>query len=349
MKRAILALLSVQVLSFALTLWASLNIALGANPESLQSLDALAPLFALLLVAFWFGRRGSYRAGVLVALPNIAFWVLMHVFVSTRFEFEFWRDGFTQLSFAHLSWWMLAVLVTLAGAFAGAKMKSKAALFASLPLALLLVSGAQLLTPRDKEALYESDGTSVRVFSFDLQKVDFGLDDADCADAKPFDNRNTTWLSRAMPRVWSSIAASEKQEPLCVVNGGFFGATSPLLAQHEAPLRSQGRSLYDVQTLQNDWPKQNATLVWKRDNGRTEPQIIGGASFNELRSFEGALGGVRVLICNGQSQILNPGMGGTTLKCSRTSLAWNTNQFWVLSVRDPDGEASACALTKLKK
>lgn len=44
MKRALASLFGVQLGALLLTLWASVGIALGQNPESLQTLDALAPL-----------------------------------------------------------------------------------------------------------------------------------------------------------------------------------------------------------------------------------------------------------------------------------------------------------------
>lgn len=347
-RRTLLSLVAVSALSLVLGLWASAGIALGLNPESLQTLDWLAPLLSLFVVSVWLGRGKTWRAGFIVAFPNIGFWLLMHWFCATRFHLEFWRDGVSQLGWSHGLWWSLAVLVSLAGAFVGSTSKARITV---VPLTLLVVSLAQLVTPRESDTRFEGDGTSVRVLQFDLKTVDFGSYDADSDDSHALDNRNTTWLLQAMPRVWSKIAARNGTEPLCVINGGFFGAEEPLIATHEAPLRQNGRSLYDVKTLQDDWPNQNATLVWKREKSQTQPRILRVAAFSELAQFDGALGGVRVLIQNGQSENLKPGMGGTTLKCSRTSVAWNTQtgQFWILSVRDPDGEASSMRDNKREK
>ena len=348
-RRVLLSLGVVLLLSLALTGWGSLGIALGLNPESLQTLDSLAPLLAIACAGFWLGLNSSWRAGFVAAFPVLGFYGLMQVFTATRFQLEFWRDGFLQLSFAHLFWWMLAVVIALTGACCGSKAKPRFAAFIPLPLALILVTGAQLATPFDTRASYEADGTSVRLLQFDLRTVDFGVTDADFEDSRPFDNRNTTWLSLAMPRVWSGVASGG--EPLCIVNGGFFGADGPLIAQHEAPLKTPAASLYDVSTLQEDWPRQNVTLAWKRSANETKPQILRDASFSDLARFDGALGGVRVLITNGNSEVLKPGMGGTTLKCCRTSVAWNarTEEFWVLGVRDPDGEASSVSGNQIEK
>lgn len=346
-RQSLLALLGVQLLALALTLWGSFGIAVGLNPESLQTLDALAPLVSLLCVAWWMSRAYGERVGWSVAFANTGFWLLMHIFVATRFLPEFWREGLSQLSPSYLFWWSLAIMAALAGARLGARFPSKKLALFLLPLALLGACASQALTRRDHAVHFEPDGTSWRLLTFDLKSVDFGLYDADSDDSQPNDNRNTTWLVQALPRVWSK----SPNEPLCVVNGGFFGASAPLVGEHEAPLRINGRSLYDVDTLQSDWPLQNATLVWRNEGGVTQPQILRGASFSDLQNFSGALGGVRVLLENSHAELLKPGMGGTTLKCCRTSIAWNrrTNQFWVLSVRDPDGEASSVRDNQIEK
>lgn len=323
-------------------LWGSGGIAVGFNPESLQNLDGLVPFISLLCVAWWMGVGYSARQGWLVALVNIGFWVLMQGFVAARFSPEFGRDAVTQLGVPHVLWWGIAIVVAVLGAEGAARFPAKKWAWGLAPVSLLLVSAVQWATPREGDARFENDGTSWRLMKYDLKSVDFGVYDADSDDSRPDDNRNATWLAQAMPRVWSKIAARDG-EPLCVVNGGFFGAQQPLVGEHEAPLLSENKLLYDVNTLESDWPAQNVTLVWKRDNGATRPQILQDAKFSDLKEFDGALGGVRVLMQNGRSEVLKPGMGGTTLKCCRTSVAWNkrTGEFWVLSVRDPDGEASS--------
>lgn len=349
LQNFVLAIVFVQSGALLLTLAASLTIALGAPPESFLMVDWLVPVLSLAAISFLFGRRGL-KSGWSVALPNLVFYALIHVFITTRFLPQFWRDAFAQLTISHFAWWFGAIAVALGGAWVGEKWRSRAASGAVLVLAVALMPILQWSRPVDSDAARQSDGTTFRVRKFDLKAVDFGVYDADFSDSTPFDDLNATWLGQAMPRVWDIIAAREKMEPLCVVNGGFFGAKAPLLGFHEAPLKTRAGAFYDAAILENDWPDQNATLVWKRENNRLQPQILLAAKGSELQNYDGALGGVRVLIRDGKMASLQPGMGGATLKCSRTSVAWNrSGEFWILSVRDPDGEASSLRANALEK
>jgi len=124
---------------------------------------------------------------------------------------------------------------------------------------------------------------------------------------------------------------------------------TPLLAAEI--LYSHGQAHYDASILDEDWPEQNATLAWKRQGSACVPRILHRAPMEELSRFEGALGGVRVLIEGGRAASLAPGMGGSTLRCSRTSVAWKrgAGALWILSVRDPDGEASSVHDNALEK
>ncbi|RYZ51032.1 MAG: DUF4249 family protein, partial [Sphingobacteriales bacterium] len=166
-----------------LTLWGSAGIALGLNPESLQTLDGLVPLVAIVCVAWWMGRGASKSGAMVVALVNIGFWVLMHIFVATRFKPEFWRDAFTQLTVAHAVWCGLAVGAALIGAKCATRFPSKKLALALTPVAFLIISSAQALTPRDESAHFENDGTSWRLLKYDLKSVDFGIYDADSDDS----------------------------------------------------------------------------------------------------------------------------------------------------------------------
>ncbi|KPJ64912.1 hypothetical protein AMK68_00055, partial [candidate division KD3-62 bacterium DG_56] len=62
--------------------------------------------------------------------------------------------------------------------------------------------------------------------------------------------------------------------------------------------------------------------------------------WEQLDRFQTAVGHVRPLRGAGKSPPLRPGPGVTRLKCSRTSLGWtaDSRRFFVLIVRDPDGE-----------
>ena len=67
--------------------------------------------------------------------------------------------------------------------------------------------------------------------------------------------------------------------------------------------------------------------------------------FRDLKNYETVLGGVRALRVNGKSLGLKPGVGNLKLRTSRTSIGWaqDNSKFYVLSVRDPDGEAGSNA------
>ena len=341
----ILAFVVVQTTILALGAWASLGIILGFHPESLLFFDVFAPLSALFLAGIWLVKwreqDSFWRVSWQVFAPSLGFWLLLHFAITTRFLPEFWRDGFAQISVSHALWLFLGWLGALAGAFFAAK-APKFRLHIVAPLGVLGFSWLAASQIRS-DATLENDGTTIRAQKFALRDVDFGVYDADFDDAKPFDDRNTTWLGQAMPAVWNRISRRENREPLCVINGGFFGAISPLIGVHEAPMKSEDGAFYDARKLETDWPAQNATLVWKREDGATKLEILADVRIADLQSFDGALGGVRVLISDGQLADTKPGMGGATLKCNRTSVGWNarTGEFWILSVRDPDGEASS--------
>ena len=345
--------MGVQILALALTFIASLTVAFGAQPESFLLFDWLAPCLSLLAISFVFGRRENenWKVGLLVAFSNIVLYCLVHLIITMRFLPRFWLDGLAQLTTSHFVWWIAAILISIIGALAGGKWKSKKAIFLVFAGIFAIGPLLQLLVPLDSLAQTEKDGTTFRVQKFALKNVDFGIYDADFTDSKPFDDANTTWLGQAMPRVWNLITAQENEEPLTVINGGFFGAEPPLIGNHEAPIKTEAGVFYDSSFLEEDWPAQNGTLVWKRESGLTKPQILEDAKFSELKNYDGALGGVRVLIRDGKLADTKPGMGGATLKCARTSVAWNrkTNEFYVLSVRDPDGEASSVRSNKAEK
>jgi len=240
----------------------------------------------------------------------------------------------------------------------GVRFSSKRAFMAAIMLALGGLWSVQWInsfTHRpNSEALIlsrvENDGTQIRLLRYDLAKVDLGIYDADSDDAQPFDDRNATWLGQAMPMVWRKIENLTGGQTLCAVNGGFFGAEFPFLARHEAPIVQNGVARYDSQVLENDWPAQNCLLGWKRENGKTRLFVERDANFSQLaRRFDGALGGVRALILEEKSLPAEPGMGGATLRCSRTSVAWKDGELFVLSIRDPDGEAASVRANKREK
>ena len=193
-----------------------------------------------------------------------------------------------------------------------------------------------------------SDGTTVRVVRFDLAQqpnLSFGIYDADSDDAIPLDDENTNWLGQSLHRVLD-IAQNRvgvHQDVLCLVNGGFFGAEKQWTANHEAPLVIQGKPLYPNRVLERDWPQQAGSLAISTQNRQLRFSFLRYIPWDKLRNYKTVMGGVRSLILNSELQSLKPGMGGTRLRCSRTSVGWTSDsrQFYILSVRDMDGEAAS--------
>ena len=344
------------VVAILLTGWLSLGICLwNFAPETLMFGDFWAPLCALFL-ASWVLKRASWRVGVCAVLFWLAAWLLL----MGRFSpLGWWHDGLGGLTFAHLLSWALALLFATAGGFLGARFGRKRAFVAATALTLCGLWSAQALTSSayrnvESSALIfaheERDGTQVRWLSYDLREINAGVYDADFDDARPFDNQNASWLGQAMPLVWRKIERYNRGRIECAVNGGFFGAQFPYIARHEAPIVRNGVARYDSRVLEDDWPAQNCLLGWRRANGKLKFSIVEDAPFASLSSrFDGALGGVRALIIDGKARDLKPGMGGTTLKCSRTSVGWSDDRFYILSVRDPDGEAASLRANKREK
>ena len=317
--------------------------------------DWWAPLCALFLGG-WSLKRAGWKIGALA----VAFWLVVWLLLVGRFSPLGWLfDGLGNLTWAHFLSWSAALFVAFAGGVLGARFRSKGAFGAALALILVALWSAQWLDSsayrevKNKALIFsreQNDGTQIRLLAYDLRTINAGIYDADSDDARPHDDRNATWLGQAMPLVWRKIERRSGSRTLCAVNGGFFGAEFPYLARHEAPIVSDGIARYDSRVLETDWPTQNCLLGWKRANDKLQFSIVEDAEFGGLTPrFDGALGGVRALIVDGQARELKPGMGGTTLKCSRTSVAWQAGEFYVLSVRDPDGEAASLRADKREK
>ena len=165
---------------------------------------------------------------------------------------------------------------------------------------------------------------------------------------KPFDDRNTTWLGQSIDFVFDKVQRRERargRDVICMVNGGFFGADNSWISFHEAPLKFDGVARYDSRILEKDWPQQSWTFAISRANGKPRFHILPDIKFSDLKNYETVLGGVRALRVNGKSLELKPGIGNLKLRTSRTSIGWSadSDKFYVLSVRDPDGEAASNA------
>ena len=341
--------------------WLSLGICLlGFAPETLMLGDTFAPLSALFLGGWFVGRVCGARSGWKIGALAIAFWLVAWLLLLGRFSpSNWWHDGILSLSWTHLWSWTMALFAASAGGWLGARYAAKWIFGATTIVILAALWSAQWLSGaswRDvkSEALIFSreagDGTQIRLLRYDLTKVKPGVYDADFDDARPFDDRNASWLGQAMPLVWRGIERANGGKTLCAVNGGFFGADFPYIARHEAPIVNDGIARYDSRVLENDWTAQNCALAWKTSAKGTQLSLIQDADFDQLTPhFDGVLGGVRALIENGRSLPLKPGMGGTTLKCSRTSVAWKDGEIYLLSVRDPDGEKASLRADKREK
>ena len=355
------ACLLALVAAVGLTGWLSLGICLwGFAPETLMLGDTVAPLAALFVGGWFIGRLCDARAGWKVGALAVAFWLAAWLLLMGRFSpLAWWHDGILALNWTHLWSWTAAIFVAWLGAGLGARFCAKRVFGGAMLSILAALWGAQALSGsswRDlnSEALIlareSSDGTQIRLLRYDLAKVKPGIYDADFDDAKPFDDRNASWLGQAMPLVWRKIERLHGGQILCAVNGGFFGADFPYIARHEAPVVHDGVARYDTSVLQNSWPTQNCALSWKTSAADTQLSLLPNAQFAQLTPrFDGVLGGVRALIVDGQALELQPGMGGTTLRCSRTSVAWKDGQIYLLSVRDPDGEKASLRADRREK
>ena len=360
--------------SVVLTLVAHFWIAAGLHPETIFVADWLAPLLGTFCGACFVAQRSlesrGWKAGFRVAISLVALWFVAFAYLMARFDFAHWpRQVFGELDSEHLQAWSLALLFGIAGGMLGEKMrrfKQRNLVLALCTLTLLPVSmqlshGFQNDAQPNVESETQltngatlrvfpptNDGTTVRLLAFDLSQnpdFTFAIYDADSDDARPFDDKNTSWLGQSLHRVLDKVQnrAGANNDVLCLVNGGFFGAENRWTATHEAPLVLDGKPLYPNRVLERDWPEQAGSLAISIRNNRTQFRFLRSATPEKLRDFQTVLGGVRGLILDGKVQNLKPGMGGTRLRCSRTSVGWtaDSRHFFVLSVRDMDGERAS--------
>jgi Phosphodiester glycosidase len=375
---ALLALASTVLL----TLWAHVLICCGMHPEAIYCVDTAAPLLGLFCGAAWAGKgsRSGWRRGAVVATILVLLWFTAWSYLVSRFEAAlWWRQAICGLTSRHAAAWIMALAVGMAGGALGARLggtkhnsrKRNAGLVAlvlTMPVLLLpaLMQFSLITRPDDGDGREvrlspgvtlrseppQPDGTQVRLLAFNLERepqLGFGVYDADSDDAFPFDNRNTTWLGQGLNFVLDKIQGRLQErgrEVRCLINGGFFGARGPWIGYHEAPLVVNSQALYNVHALRENWPRQAWLFGISRakvKGARPQFHLQEIAPWNRLRQFETAIGGVRPLRVAGRSLSLEPGMGNTLLRCSRTSVGWSADSrhFYVLIVRDPDGEMAS--------
>ena len=375
LRETALGIVTALLVSVLLTFVAHFWICVGLHPETIFIADWLAPLLGTFCGAWFLSQRSLENSsrgwlGFRIAFSLIVLWFVAFGYLVARLDFAAWPSQvFGALSFSHLWAWSLALLFGVAGGVIGERMRRfkrrKLVVFACvcaiIPSAMQIAhwfSGDVQPDVATNETLARGvtlrvfpptpDGTTVLIVRFDLSQnsdLNFGIYDADSDDAIPFDNRNTSWLGQPLHRVLdiAQNRVGAHQDVLCLVNGGFFGAEKQWTATHEAPLVVDGKPLYPNRVLEHDWPEQAGSLAISTENKQLQFSFLRDISWDKLHDYQTVLGGVRGLIVNGKTQTLKPVMGGTRLRCSRTSVGWTSDsrQFYLLSVRDPDGEAAS--------
>jgi hypothetical protein len=364
-RRFYLGFLGALVAAMGFSLLTSLLICLGLGPELRGFSDGAAPLLGLLVGGYLAAGTCDWKPGARIGVTFVVAWLGFWFYVMGRVYPVFWiTEGLTHLGLAHLGWWIAAVLVGALGGFLGGvrPLLFSAFLgvlyFGGLILAVLLAAMlhgpflAQAQGGPDVERIGPAaDGTSGYFLTFDFQRqkrLNIGVYDCDSDDAKPFDDFNTTYMGQdlaALMRKLEFRAAPAHRQILCVINGGFFGASSLSVAHHEEPMVEEGRALYNVDLLQ---PKDQAWFFAVNSPnavlaGRPRFTMFPDLAWGHFLDYQTVLGGVRPLRFEGQSVALKPGAGVTTLRCSRTSVGWSADgsKFYVLSVFDPDGEMAS--------
>ncbi len=347
------------------SLLTSFWICLGVTPEVRGYADGAAPLLGVLVGGYLAAGTCDWVPGVKIGLVFVVAWLGFWFYVMGRVNPMLWvTEGLTHLSLGHLAWWAAALAVGGLGGFLGGVRPRLLALFLALlyfgglgGAALLVSPGQSHAFPRPAEGSSmerfgpEADGTIGYFFTFDFQKqprLEVGLYDCDSDDANPYDDSNTTYLGQDLTALVGKLAFRAEpshRQVLCVINGGFFGASSLSVAHHEEPLTEEGRALYNVDRLQ---PKDQAWLLAVNSAnavaaGRPRFSMFADLPWGHFLDYETVLGGVRPLRFEGHSEPLKPGAGVTSLRCSRTSVGWSADggKFYVLSVIDPDGELAS--------
>jgi hypothetical protein len=302
-------------------------------------------------------RQGFSVVAVIAATALVSVWFFWWCYLMSRWQIAFWwRDGVGTLRHEHIVSWIVAILVAGGAALCGERViRPKAiglkTLFSSsvsaAMIAILLVQAVCGKARRASEGPYGQeielargvtlraepilpDGTIVRLISYDFmqnRQMRVRVYDCDFDDASPRDNNNTTYMGQTLEMVARKLQDRESpgRRMLTVCNGGFFGEHGRHIAHHEAPIVIDGESEYNLDLIR---PKEQAWLFGVRrdsflQNGEPRFQLIENISWADLAEhFETALGGVRPLRVAGESVALLPGIGGTSLRCSRTSIGW---------------------------
>jgi hypothetical protein len=391
-RRVILGFFVALVISILLTLLTSLLICLGAHPLLLEGMDGTTPALGILAGAY-FAARGNWRAGVGGAALFVGLWLVLWLYLQARWNlFRWMTEGFGSLTFAHFAWWAVSLAAGGAGATLSRLPRAYfAAVFAALYAGAVLFAGGSLPktnqpftnTPNG-EVEEESfgpwpDGTMAWLHTFHFHAkagLDAGVYDCDSDGPRAYSDANTSYLCEdlaALAHKLNQNLAPGQMQVLCLVNGGFFGASGWSVAHHEESmvenyaihyrvdlLRPKDQAWFFImnppEAVENGHPRFEMTPALPWQDASSWQSFLGSLPENDprfslqpakaLKYWSGdktVLGGVRPLRFAGHSVELKPGAGATTLKCSRTSVGWSEdgNSFYVLTVFDPDGEMAS--------
>ncbi len=346
-------------LATVLTLVAALYVCLGLHPETMTAVEIIAPLLGLLSGGIWVGRRTQSRpwlAGGGVALITVLAWFVTYLYLTCRWDAHAWvRQPLPSLCTTILPWYVLAIAAGAVGGVIGARLPKASRLWMITPVIVAVVmvmatftlpaairwggvaeiaDGATLRCERP-----DREGTTLRLLSFDLlanPSLRIGLYDTDSDDLTPYDDVNTTYLGTPLEPVLRKL---RHRNVVCAVNAGFFGWDRRFVGMHVAPVVANGRPLYNVGGPHPEW----WTFGITGRGPTTRFHLDQGLTWKDLFRFDTAVVHVRPLIVAGKPLVLGPGAGVTGLRCSRMSIAWtaDSRRFYVLMVRDPDGEMSS--------
>lgn len=362
-RHIILGFLYALIAAIGFSLLSSLVICCGVNPEARSVSDMVSPLLGIFTGAYFASQRTSCRTGVGIGLFYVALWLGFWIYAMGRVNFVLWvEEGFQHITNQHVIWWLLAIAAgTLGGLLSAIRLISflQIILIASLGLVIAMyvsvksgdVSAETVPGFQIERQTPTADGTAVCLMTFDFQKqnqFNVGLYDCDSDDAMPYDDSNTTYMGQSMERLVDKLghrADLLQRQVLCAINGGFFGASGFSVAHHEMPIVQDGRALYNVDLMRNKdqgwFFAVNAPQ--KVQPGQPRFSMFSSIPWERLEDYQTVLGGVRPLRVNGNSILLKPGAGSTSLRCSRTSIGWSVDgeKFYVLIVHDPDGEGAS--------
>jgi hypothetical protein len=372
-RHVLLGFLYASVAAIGFSLLASLLICCGLDPEARTVSDAASPLLGIFVGAYAVSRTTSWRTGVGIGLIYVAVWFGFWMYVMGRLNPILWiAEGLPHLTFSHFIWWCLTILTGAMGSLASRIQRLgilSVMVFASLWLAVLMMIGKKpgqqlAVAPINPVAGYQierqgptADGTIVYLLTFDFQqekRLSVGLYDCDTDDATPDNDSDTTYLGQSLTGLVDKLSRRvqpNREQLLCVLNGGFFGASGMSVGHHEEPIVLDGHALYNVDLLR---PTEQGWFFAVNPSSSVETgsprfSMLPSVPWGLLQHYQTVLGGVRPLRVDGNSLELKPGAGSTTLRCSRTSVGWSAdgNKFYVLSVYDPDGELASQVQRKM--